>query len=266
MEPKEPDMSERESTQRERAQFDGKIALVTGATKGIGLAVATDLAAAGAKVLLNYRRDTEQAKQALAEVQELNAEAELVQADVADAADVDRMFRQVRADHGRLDMFVSNAGITADGYAVMMGEAKWRKVIDTNLPGAFLCCRAAARLMVGQRRGAIVAVASTSGLNAPAGQANYAASKAGLLSLVRVLAKELGGRGVRVNAVVPGFVDTAMTRAMPQHQLDEYVSHIPLGRIGQPVDVAPAVRFLLSNETAAYITGTAVLVDGGLIS
>jgi 3-oxoacyl-[acyl-carrier protein] reductase len=246
--------------------FEGKIALVTGATKGIGLAVATDLAAAGAKVLLNYRRDTEQAKQALAEVQQHNPDAELVQGDVAEPTDVDRMFRQLRADHGRLDLFVNNAGITADGYAVMMGEAKWRKVIDTNLTGAFMCCRAAGRLMVSQRSGSIVAVASTSGLNAPAGQANYAASKAGLLSLVRTLAKELGDYGVRVNAVIPGFVDTAMTRAMPQQQLDDYVSHIPLGRIGQPADVAPAVRFLLSDETAGYITGASLLVDGGLIS
>jgi 3-oxoacyl-[acyl-carrier protein] reductase len=253
-------MSERETS------FDGQVALITGATKGIGLAIATDLAAAGAKVLLNYRRDAEQAKDALAAVQELNPDAELVQGDVADPSDVDRLFRQVRADHGRLDMFVNNAGIAADGYAVMMGEAKWRKVIDTNLTGAFLCCRAAGRLMVSQRRGAIVAVSSTSGLNAPAGQANYAASKAGLLALVRVLAKELGGYGVRVNAVVPGFVDTAMTRVMPQQQLEDYVSHIPLGRIGQPADVAPAVRFLLSGETAGYITGTSVLVDGGLIS
>ena len=252
---------------REQAPcFDGRTALVTGATRGIGLAVATDLAAAGAKVLLNYRRDAEQAKQALAVVQEHNPHAELVQGDVADPADVERIFGRVRAGHGRLDMFVNNAGVTADGYALMMGEAKWRKVIDTNLTGAFLCCRAAGRLMAGQRGGAIVAVASTSGLTAPAGQANYAASKGGLLSLVRVLAKELGGYGVRVNAVVPGFVDTAMTRAMPRQQLDDLVSHVPLGRIGQPADIAPAVRFLLSSETAGYITGSTVLVDGGLTS
>jgi 3-oxoacyl-[acyl-carrier protein] reductase len=249
----------------EPMEFDGRVALVTGATKGIGLAVATELATAGAKVLLNYRSDTEQAKQALAAVQEANPDAELVQADVAEPADVDRMFRQIRADHGRLDLFVNNAGITADGYTVMMGEAKWRKVLDTNLTGSFLCCRAAGRLMANQRRGAIVAVASTSGITAPAGQANYAASKAGLLSLVRVLAKELGGYGVRVNAVIPGFVDTAMTRAMPQQQLDDYVAHIPLGRIGQPADVAPAVRFLLSDR-AGYVTGSSLLVDGGLIS
>ena len=146
----------------------------------------------------------------------------------------------------------------------MMGDAKWRSVLDTNLTGAFLCCRAAGRMMVRQKSGAIVAIASTSGLNAPAGQANYAASKAGLLALTRVLAKELGGHGVRVNAVVPGFVDTAMTRSMPRTELDAHLARVPLRRIGQPREVASVVRFLLSAEAAAYITGTAVVVDGGM--
>jgi 3-oxoacyl-[acyl-carrier protein] reductase len=251
-----------------RGSMDGRVVLVTGATKGIGLAIATDLARSGARVLLNYRRDTEQAKQALRQVQESQAEAglvqaDLVQADVAEPGEVDRMFRQIRADHGRLDGLVSNAGIASDGYALMMGEQKWRSVVDTNLTGSFMVCRAAARAMASQRSGAIVAVASTSGVNAPPGQANYAASKAGLLALVRVLAKELGGYGVRVNAVAPGFVDTAMTRSMPRQQLEEFVERVPLGRIGEPADVAPAVRFLLSDE-AAYISGTSVVVDGGL--
>jgi 3-oxoacyl-[acyl-carrier protein] reductase len=244
-------------------RLDGQLAMVTGATKGIGLAVATDLARAGATVLLNYRGNVERAKEALAAVAEYQPDAALIQGDVADPGDVNRMFAQIRSDHGRLDAFVNNAGVAADGYAVMMGEAKWRDVVDTNLTGAFLCCRAAARLMVRQRQGAIVAVASTSGLVAPAGQANYAASKAGLLAMLRVLAKEVGGYGVRVNAVVPGFVDTAMTRSMPREELDEHLGRVPLRRIGQPDDVAPVVRFLLS-ESARYVTGTAVVVDGGL--
>jgi len=246
-------------------RLDGRTALVTGATKGIGAAIARDLAAHGARVMLNYRRDTEQAKDTLASVQELQPDASLVQGDVSDPAEVDRMFKQVRAEAGRLDLFVNNAGVTADGYALMMGESKWRSVLDTNLDGAFHCCRAASRLMARQRSGAMVAVASTSALSAPQGQANYAASKAGLLALVRVLAKELGTYGVRVNAVVPGFVDTAMTRAMPQEQLDAYTEHIPLGRVGEPEEVAPVVRFLLSDE-AAYVTGTTVVADGGLTS
>ncbi|MFI6676781.1 3-oxoacyl-ACP reductase family protein [Kribbella sp. NPDC050470] len=243
--------------------MDGRVVLVTGATKGIGLGIAIDLAKAGARVLLNYRRDTEQAKEALRQVRQHQPDAELVQADIAQAAEVDKMFRQIRADHGRLDGLVSNAGIANDGYALMMGEQKWRTVVDTNLTGSFLVCRAAARQMASQRSGAIVAVASTSGVNAPQGQANYAASKAGLLALVRVLAKELGSYGVRVNAVVPGFIDTAMTRSMPQNQLNAFVERVPLGRIGAPDDVAPVVRFLLGAE-AAYVTGASVVIDGGL--
>jgi 3-oxoacyl-[acyl-carrier protein] reductase len=237
--------------------------LVTGATKGIGLAVALDLAAAGATVLMNHRRDAATAKKALEEVRAVHPAAELLQADVSDPGEVDRLFRTVRSEFGRLDALVSNAGITADGFAVMMGESKWRSVIDTNLTGSFLCLRAAGRLMVSRRSGSIVAMASTSGLNAPAGQANYAASKAGLLAVVRVLAKELGGYGVRANAVVPGFVDTAMTRGMPRAQLDEHLARVPLKRIGRGSDVAPVVRFLLS-DAAAYVTGTAVVVDGGM--
>ena len=164
------------------------------------------------------------------------------------------MFRHVQQSFGRLDGAGAERGITADGYALMMGDEKWQRVIDTNLSGAFACLRAASRMMTRQRSGAIVAVASTSGLSAPAGQVNYAASKAGLLATVRVLAKELGPSNVRVNAVVPGFVETAMTRAMPAGQLEEYLEHIPLRRIGQPEEVADLVLFLLSAQSR-YITG-----------
>jgi 3-oxoacyl-[acyl-carrier protein] reductase len=244
--------------------LDGQIALVTGATRGIGLAVSIELARAGAVVLLNYRRDADRAKEALRLVAEHQPDAALVHGDVADAADVTRMFAGIRQRYGRLDALVNNAGITADGLALMMGDTKWHSVIDTNLTGAFLCCRAAGRLMAQRKSGSIVAVASTSGINAPAGQANYAASKAGLLAMVRVLAKEMGGHGVRVNAVIPGFVDTAMTRAMPPAELDGHVGRVPLGRIGQPGEVASVVRFLLTPETAGYVTGTSVVVDGGM--
>nr|ANY57964.1 MtcE 3-ketoacyl-ACP reductase [uncultured bacterium] len=245
----------------------GRIALVTGATKGIGHAIAVDLARAGATVLINYRGDDGRAKEALrlvAEHASPGADPALVQGDIANPGDVTRMFAGIRREYGRLDALVNNAGITADGFAVMMGDAKWRSVIDTNLTGAFLCCRAAGRLMVQQKSGAIVAVASTSGINAPAGQANYAASKAGLLAMVRVLAKELGGYGIRVNSVIPGFVDTAMTRAMPRAELDAHLGRVPLGRIGRPEDVAAVVRVLLDPETAGYVTGTSVVVDGGM--
>lgn len=244
--------------------IEGRVALVTGATRGIGLSIAQELVAHGATVVLNYRRDTERAEQALGTVASAGpGTASLLQADVSDAHEVERMFKQVRGDHGRLDMFVSNAGVTADGYALLMGEQKWRSVLDTNLTGSFLALRAAARLMRRHGGGSIVAISSTSALAPPAGQANYAAAKAGLMALVRVLAKELGEHGIRVNAVVPGFVDTAMTRQMPPEQLDRALAHVPLGRIGAPEEIAPVVRLLLSDE-ASYITGTSLVIDGGL--
>lgn len=241
----------------------GRTALVTGGTRGLGLAISQELAGRGATVLLNYRSDTAAAEQALADVREIQPDAALVPGDIGDAESVDRIFRDIRKEYGRLDMLVSNAGITDDGYALMMSDRKWRQVLDTNLGGSFLICRAAGRLMMAQRAGSIVAIGSTSGIAAPAGQANYAAAKAGLLALVRVLAKELGPYGVRVNSVVPGFVETAMTRAMPQDQLAGHIERTPLRRIGRPDEIAATVGFVLSDD-ASYLTGASLVVDGGL--
>jgi 3-oxoacyl-[acyl-carrier protein] reductase len=246
-----------------RSALDGQVVLATGATRGIGLAVARAVAGAGACVLMNHRGDPQRAQPALEEVRSIHPGAALIRADIADPAALAAMFREIKTRFGRLDGLVQNAGITADGHALMMGDEKWQRVIDTNLTGAFACCRAAGRIMIRQRAGAIVAIGSTSGLSAPAGQVNYAASKAGLLAAVRVLAKELGPSNVRVNAVVPGFVETAMTHAMPSALLDSYVEHIPLRRVGQPDEVADLVRFLLSDQSR-YITGASLVIDGGL--
>jgi 3-oxoacyl-[acyl-carrier protein] reductase len=250
-------------TQRSATPARTGVALVTGGTRGIGLAISEALAEAGHTVVMNYRGDDRQAAVALDRVRAHGPSAEVLRADVSEPAEVDQLFRTVRKEFGPLESFVSNAGITADGFAVMMSSAKWDSVLSTNLTGAFSCLRAAARSMASRRHGSLVAVASTSAVNAPAGQCNYAASKAGLVAAVRVLAKELGPYGVRANAVLPGFVDTGMTQAMPEKDLQRYLAGVPLGRIGTGADVAPAVSFLLS-DAAAYITGSTVVIDGGL--
>lgn len=239
------------------------VALVTGGTRGIGLAISEALARSGHTVIMNFRNDRERANQALNQVRKHNAAAEIMQADVGDDAEVKRVFAEIRREFGPLDAFVSNAGVTSDGFALMMSPRRWETVIGANLTGAFGCVRAAARSMASRHHGAIVAVASTSAINAPVGQANYAASKAGLVAALRVLAKELGPYGVRANAVLPGFIDTDMTRSMSSSDLEQQLGMIPLGRIGKPQEVAETVSFLLS-PAAAYITGSTLVIDGGL--
>lgn len=240
-----------------------RVAVVTGGTKGIGLAIADELARSGHAVVLNYRRDERAALAAQELVARHGRPVSLVQADISDPGDVDRLFATLRADVGPLDAFVSNAGITSDGFAVMMSRDKWDRVLTTNLDGAFGALRHAARSMASRRRGALLAVGSTSAVNAPPGQSNYAASKAGLVAAVRVLAKELGPYGVRANSLLPGFVETDMTRAVPAAAMEDHLARLPLGRMGTPGEVAAAAAFLLS-DAAAYITGTTLVVDGGL--
>ncbi|HLV79376.1 MAG TPA: 3-oxoacyl-[acyl-carrier-protein] reductase [Chthonomonadaceae bacterium] len=240
-----------------------KVAIVTGAGRGIGRAIARTLAQEGAKVVINYSRSAEAAEQAAAQICAQGGEAIAVPADVADAAQVDALFAAAQERFGRLDLLVNNAGITRDKLLLRMSEEDWDAVVDTNLKGAFLCARAAAPLFLKQKSGVIVNVGSVIGTVGGAGQANYSASKAGLFGLTKSLAKELGSRNVRVNAVAPGFIETEMTQVLKPDYREAILRQIPLGRFGAVEDVARVVAFLCS-EDAAYIQGQVISIDGGL--
>jgi 3-oxoacyl-[acyl-carrier protein] reductase len=236
------------------ASLEGKTALVTGASRGIGRAVAVELAGAGASVVVGYRSGREEAE-ALA--REINGR--VVQADVSEPADAARLVEEA----GDLDILVNNAGVTRDGVLARMGDDDWRVVLETNLSAVFYTCRAVTRGMMRRRAGAIVNLSSIVGLHGNWGQANYAASKAGIIGFTKSLAQELGSRGVRANVVAPGYVKTQLTDVIPEAARAKMLDLTPLGRLGDPEDVAGAVRFLCSDE-AAFITGVVLLVDGGL--
>jgi 3-oxoacyl-[acyl-carrier protein] reductase len=238
----------------EFCSLEGKTALVTGGSRGIGRAIALELARAGARVTLSYRSGKDEAEEVASE-----AGGRAVQADVSNAGDAKRLVDEA----GELDILVNNAGVTRDGVIARMSDEDWSEVIETNLGGVFHTCRAAARGMMKRRSGSIVNISSIVGVHGNPGQTNYSASKAGIIGFTKALARELGVRGVRANVVAPGYVDTRLTQVIADDMKDVMLANTPLGRFGQPEDIAGAVRFLCSGE-AAFITGEVLLVDGGL--
>ena len=238
----------------EFARLDGKTALVTGASKGIGKAIAVELAAAGATVVVGYRSGKDEAEALAAEIG-----GRAIQADVSNPEEAKRLVEEA----GDLDILVNNAGLTRDGLLARMSDDDWRTVIDTNLASVFYTCRAVTRPMMKKRAGSIVNISSIVGVHGNWGQTNYAASKAGIIGFTKSLARELGSRNVRANVVAPGYVKTQLTDVLPEDATKAMLDNTPLGRLGDPEDVAGAVRFLCS-EAASFITGEVLLVDGGL--
>ena len=244
--------------------FTERVAIVTGGSRGIGRAIALALGSAGGTVIVNYNRSADAAQQVVADIEAAGGQAEAVQADVSDADQAAALVKHAKDEYGKLDILVNNAGTTRDNLIARMKVEDFDAVIDTNLRSAWAMSKAASRLMMRARYGRIINITSVSGIAGQAGQTNYAASKAGLIGLTKSLAREMASRGVTVNAVAPGFIETDMTSDLPEDVAKQLDDQIPLGRWGAPEDVAHAVAFLAS-EQAGYITGAVLSVDGGLV-
>lgn len=239
------------------------VAIVTGASRGIGRAIAIELASRGIAVAVNYAANADKAGEVVAAIEASGGRALAIKADVSDAASVAEMFSVVGEALGPVTVLVNNAGITDDGLILRMDEEQWDRVIQTNLTSVYLCTKQALRSMIRAKRGRIVNISSVSGVSGNAGQANYAASKAGVIGFTKSVAKEVGSRGITVNAVAPGFINTEMTDALGDAVTERAVGQITLGRLGRPEEVASVVGYLVSDG-ASYITGQAIVVDGGL--
>lgn len=242
----------------------GKIALVTGASRGIGRAIALDLAKQGAKVVVNYAGNEAKANEVVDEIKNLGSEAVAVRANVADAEEVTAMVKQTVDTFGQVDILVNNAGVTKDNLLMRMKEDEWDTVIDTNLKGVFLCTKAVSRYMMRQRFGRIINIASVVGVIGNPGQANYVAAKAGVIGLTKTSAKELASRNITVNAIAPGFIVTDMTDVLAEGVKEEMLKVIPAAKFGEAKDIANAVTFFAGNQSQ-YITGQTLHVDGGMV-
>lgn len=243
--------------------LEGKVAVVTGASRGIGRAIALKLAAEGAAVVINYNGSAKRAEEVKEEIEKNGGKADVMQCNVSDFSACEGFIKEIISKFGSLDILVNNAGITRDGLLMKMSEGDYDAVLGTNLKGTFNCIRFASRQMMKQRSGRIINLSSVSGVLGNAGQANYSASKAGVIGLTKAAARELASRGITVNAIAPGFINTEMTESLPEKVKEGAAAQIPLGSFGEPEDIAEAAAFLAS-ENARYITGQVLCVDGGM--
>jgi 3-oxoacyl-[acyl-carrier protein] reductase len=244
--------------------FNQKVAVVTGASRGIGRAIAMELARRGAQVIVNYNSSKETAEEVVNAIKSEGGKAIAIQADIGDFEQAGELVQAAVEAFQSIDILVNNAGTTRDQLLMLMKEEDWDTVMRVNLKGVFNCSKAAARRMMRQRSGRIINISSVSGIAGQAGQTNYSASKAGVIGFTKSLAKELGPRGITVNAVAPGFVPTSLTKDLPEDLVEQAIEATPLGRMGKPEEIAYAVAFLASDE-AAFITGEVLTVDGGLV-
>jgi 3-oxoacyl-[acyl-carrier protein] reductase len=251
-----------EALQTSSQRLRDRVAVITGASRGIGRAVALALAAEGANVVVNYASSSAAAQDVVAAITDAGGSAIALQADVSKQEQIDALVKDTLEKFGRIDIFVNNAGITRDTLLLRMKPEDWQAVIDLNLTGVFLCTKAVSKVMLKQRSGRIINIASVAGQMGNPGQANYSAAKAGVIGFTKTVAKELAVRGITVNAVAPGFIVTDMTSDLKS---EEILKYIPLGRYGEPEEVAGMVRFLAADSAAAYITGQVFNVDGGMV-